>query len=82
MEKRIHTRKDIEQLLSDLEARKNNIKAKDEYTKLYYSGLYKLLAMYLQHMTTSGQDYVIIDLPTTMLDIMFGPVKRKRKVKR
>jgi hypothetical protein len=82
MEARITTRKDVETLLADLESRKNNIKAKDEIARIHYSALFSLFSMYLQVMKQNGTDYLILDVPTSMLNLIFGRVKTKRKVKK
>lgn len=81
MEARITTRKDVETLLTDLEARKSNIRAKDEIARIYYSAIFDLFSMYLQVMKQTGTDYLILDVPTSMLNLIFGRVKTKRKAK-
>ncbi len=78
MEARITTRKDVETLLADLESRKNNIRAKDEIARIHYSALFSLLSMYLQVMKQTGTDFLILDVPTSMLNVMFGRPKVKR----
>lgn len=82
MEERIYTRKDVEGMLKDLEARRNNIPAKNELLRIKYSAIYSLYSMYLQVMTQQKQDYLILDIPTSIMNVMFGRVKTKRKVKK